>query len=122
MERDRFRRRPKPGLGSLGTEGDIIHETGRPLPWFRESTPGNRTGYESFEAETDGFSDIKVEGNALEERYVAPVRYCSLEQRRTVIRCCHRSREEYLPCVFPLVHIAAGRSCQVLEASLPFAL
>lgn len=44
------------------------HDTGRALAWFKESTPGSKTGYELSEAATDGFSDISVDGNAREER------------------------------------------------------
>lgn len=59
---------PEPLLEPVGGKGSTTHETGRPLAWFNESTPGSRTGYESVEAVTDGSCDINVEGNAREER------------------------------------------------------
>jgi len=68
MTRDRPSRRPISLLESVGSREFTTHETGRPLAWFKESTPGSSTGYESFGAAIDGFSDINVEGNAREER------------------------------------------------------
>lgn len=68
MTRDRPKLWSKSLLVSAGGRGSTTHETGRPLAWFNESTPGSRTGYESAEAATDGSCDINVEGNAREER------------------------------------------------------
>ena len=80
MTRDKPSCCPKPLLGSMRGRGSTTHDTGRPLAWFKESTPGSKTGYESLEAAMDGFSDISADGNAREERYVAAVRYRSLDQ------------------------------------------
>ena len=55
-------------------------ETGCPWAWLRQSRTGRRTGYE-FGSDTsvrEGLGDSRLDGKALEERYVAAVRYRSL--------------------------------------------
>ena len=68
MTRDRPSCCPRPPLESVVGRGSTTHETGFPLAWLKESTPGSRIGYEYLEGVTDGLSDINVDGNAREER------------------------------------------------------
>jgi hypothetical protein len=60
----------------LGEENN--HETGWALLWFRESTPGSRIGSVEGVTTNVGSEDKIEDGNALEDMYIAAVRYLSL--------------------------------------------
>lgn len=63
---------------------ETTQETGWPRAWFNESIPGSKIGYEEGEDMSVGLGDSRVEGNALEDRYVDAVRYLSLHHEQLV--------------------------------------